>query len=313
MLPAFPVIVGPTASGKSSLAMDLARWLRDERGTPGEIVSMDSMMVFRGMDIGTAKPTTADRDEVPHHCLDLVEPTERFSVRQWLDAATEAIEKVRGAGGVPVVVGGTHLYAMALLQGLFEGPPANDALRAELSALAPQERRERLEDADPTAAGCIHPNDTRRTIRALEVVHATGQPISTQQTQWDEEPAGVPGATPFVLLWESAPLNARINARVREMLEEGLVEEARGLHESGKLGPQACEALGYKQLIPFFEGAESLEKATERIKIETRRFAKNQRTSVRRLVHRHGARTVPGDRAESAMETRRAFCVGASS
>jgi len=113
-----------------------------------------------------------------------------------------------------------------------------------------------------------------------------------------------------VLLWESEPLNTRINARVRAMVEAGLVEEARDLHQSGRMGPQAKEALGYKQLIPFFDASESLEKATERIKIETRRFAKNQRTWVRRLVHRHGARPLPGDRPESAMETLRAFCAG---
>lgn len=281
--------------------MALAQRLESGHGVRAEIVSMDSMMVFRGMDIGTAKPTADDQQRVPHHCLDLVDTTSSFSVRQWLDAATAVIENVRAAGAVPIVVGGTHLYAMALLRGLFEGPPADVALRAELAALPTEALRRRLLELDPEAGERIHPNDTRRTIRAIEVCTATGSPISSLQTQWDDEPTGVPGVTPFLLSWETGPLNQRINSRVRVMIEHGLIEEAKALHEAGSLGQQASEALGYKQLVQYFDGLLSLDDAVERIKIETRRYAKNQRTWTKRLKGRHGAIDLPGATPDVAL------------
>jgi tRNA dimethylallyltransferase len=273
----FPVIAGPTAGGKSALAMTLAR-----RRPDIEIVSADSMQIYRGLNVGTAKPTSAERAEVPHHLIDIVDPGEPFSVDDWLRRAEQSIEEIRRRERLPVVVGGTHLYIKALLEGLFEGPPPDRSLRAELAAIPPADLRRELERLDPEAAARIHPNDLRRTIRALEVQRATGRPISEHQRQWDE--SSRTDALLVVLRWDPDTLNERINQRVRTMVDEGLVEEARALWRQGRLTGQAAQGLGYKQLLQYFESAVSLEKAIERIKIETRRFAKNQRTWLRRLA-----------------------------
>jgi len=298
-----PVIVGPTAGGKTALSMGLVRLLR-ERGVAAEIVSADSALIFRDMNIGTAKPTVAEREGVPHHLVDILEPAsaEKFTVHDWLDAARVAMESLSGRGALPVVVGGTNLYVKGLLEGMFEGPKPDLMLRAELAELPTEELRARLERADPEAAARIHANDTRRTIRALEVYLLTGTPISALQRQWIER-APMQGVDRkvdrrFALIgldWNIEGINRRINARVRGMMEAGLEAEVHGLWTAGRLGQQACEALGYKQLAVAFETArtrgmptaplpETLrEDAVEQIKIETRRFAKNQRTWLRRL------------------------------
>ena len=282
MLAKFPVIVGPTAGGKTGLSIALAHRLNADGQGPAEVVSADSMQIFRGMDVGTAKPTEDERDGIPHHLLDVVEPTESFSVDRWLTLAEAAIADIRARGGTPIVVGGTHLYTKALLEGLFEGPEADEAIREELASMPPDARRAELERIDPDAAARIHPNDDRRTIRALEVFRLTGRPISEWQRQWDtgkvREDALLVG-----LVWPTEAINGRINQRVRQMVDEGLFEEVEGLVKAGRLGPQAAEALGYKQVLPVIDGRASREDATERIKIETRRFAKNQRTWLRRL------------------------------
>ncbi len=281
--PRFPVICGPTAGGKTDLALAVADELA-RRGLGGaQAVSADAFLVYRGLDIGTAKPSQAERRGVPHHLIDIAEPTERFTVHEWLRAAEAAIAQIMRDGQTPIVVGGTHLYIQALLFGLFQGPEPDAEVRAAIEELAQQERRAELARVDPEAAERIHPSDERRTVRALEVFRQTGRSISSLQTQWaqDRQPA-----TDRVLVgldWEAESLNRRINARVRAMVEGGLAEEARGLWEAGRLGPQAGEAIGYKQLVAHFEGRCSLEDAVERIKIETRRFAKNQRTWLRRL------------------------------
>jgi len=291
MISRFPVIVGPTAGGKSALAITLCEALRRTPHTrlPGsaEIITMDSMQVFRGMDIGTAKPSPAERDRVPHHLVDIASPAEPFSVERWLEEAQTAIESLRSRGVLPIVVGGTHLYAKALLEGLFEGPPASPEIRAQLEPLPTTDLRRELEQIDPDASRRIHPNDRRRAVRAIEVFRLTGEPISALQRQWDRGSVR-PDALLVGLTWSSDALNRRINARVRSMIEAGLVEEARSLYDLGLLGEQAREAIGYKQLIAHFEGGLTLDEAIERIKIETRRFAKNQRTWLRRL------RTTPG-------------------
>jgi tRNA dimethylallyltransferase len=286
MLVRFPVIVGPTAGGKSTLAVALAHALRS-RGCEAHVVTADSMQVFRGMDIGTAKPTPEERAGVPHHLIGVVEPAESFSVDRWLALANPLIDDLRERDIMPIVVGGTHLYAKALLEGLFEGPAADQTLRDQLASLSAVERREELARVDPEATDRIHPNDDRRTIRALEVFRLTGRPISEHQREWDtgrvRDDALLVG-----LSWPIEALNRRINARVLSMMEAGLEAEARTLWEADMLGPQARQALGYKQLIAHFERRCSLAEAIERIKIETRRFAKNQRTWLRRL------RTTPG-------------------
>ncbi len=284
-MPRAPVIIGPTAGGKSELAVEVAMRL----GGPGaaEIIAADAFHVYHGMDIGTAKPTLAERRAIAHHLIDIAEPTERFTVAQWRALAERTIADVRARGHVPIVVGGTHLYIKALLDGLFEGPEPDPALREALRARGLPALRAELERVDPEAARRIHPNDERRTIRALEVFHQTGAPISRAQIQWDRAPRD--DLLLVGLEWPVEALNRRINARVRSMMERGLLEEVRALWGARRLGPQAREALGYKQLIEHLEGRCTLDEAVERIKVETRRFAKNQRTWLRRLRATPGA------------------------
>ncbi len=273
MLPA-PFIIGPTAAGKSDLAVELALRL------PGEIVSADSMQVFRGLDIGAGKLPPAVRRGVPHHLIDILEPRESFSVDTWLHLANAAAADIRARSLTPVLVGGSHLYVKAYLDGLFDGPAANPEMRERLRDTSPSDRRKELERVDPQAAARIHPNDERRTIRALEVFHSTGTPISQHQRQWDANPTRSDVAL-VILDWPTEQINRRINARVRAMIEAGLVAEIRALATS--LGPQAREGLGYKQLLDPIRAGAPLDEAVERVKIETRRFAKNQRTWLRRL------------------------------
>src|SRR5688572_11700445 len=218
MSPPFLVILGPTASGKSDLALAVAR------ATGAEILSVDSMQVYRGMDIGTAKPSPAERAEVRHHLLDVVEPAEPFTVARFVELADATIADA-GVRNVPLVAtGGTPLYYKALFEGLFEGPAADAATRDRLRGLPNDELFRRLSEADPAAAARIHPNDQRRLVRALEVHELTGQPISSFQTHWTSDQRRH-AATWVGLDWDREALNRRINARVRAMLAAGWVDE----------------------------------------------------------------------------------------
>ncbi len=279
-MPRSPVIIGPTAGGKSDLAVEVAHLL----GGPdkAEIITADAFQVYRGVDVGTAKPTADERRGITHHLIDILDPTEPFTVSDWLAAAERALTDIRARGRTPIVVGGTHLYIKAFLEGLFEGPDPDPALREQLRALGLPALRAELERADPAAAARIHPNDERRTIRALEVFRQTGTPISAHQKQWDAG-AGRADCLLVGLDWPVEALNQRINARVKSMLDRGLLEETRALLSANRLGPQARQALGYKQLIEHLEGRATLDAAIEQIKIETRRLAKNQRTWLKRL------------------------------
>ncbi|MFG0258620.1 MAG: tRNA (adenosine(37)-N6)-dimethylallyltransferase MiaA [Phycisphaerales bacterium JB043] len=277
----FPVIIGPTAGGKTALSVGLAHRLRRRVDGPVEIISADSMQVYRGMDIGTATPTIDEREGITHHLMDARDPHETFTVSEWLDEANALIAGIRERAGVPIVVGGTHLYVKALLDGLFDGPPADEATRAELGAMESAGLHAELSRVDPESASRIHVNDRRRMIRALEVFRLTGTPISAVQQQWDTTRRQ--DALLVALQWPAEQINPRINERVREMMQDGLLEEVRALHEADALSEQSREALGYKQLIEHLEGRVTLEEASERIKIETRRFAKSQRTWIRRL------------------------------
>ncbi len=275
--PPILLIAGPTAGGKTDLAVAMALH------SGGECICADSMQVYRGMDIGTAKPTPEQRQAVPHHLLDLLEPSEEgFSVDSWLRLAERAIDDVRGRGAQPIVVGGTSLYVQALLEGMFQGPPPDMRLREELASRPQPELRRRLEAADPDAAARIHPNDIRRSVRALEVFELTGRRISDLQTQW-----GLHGREDVVILgleYSVPAINARINARVRDMAGRGLVEEVRRLAAApGGLGRQASEALGYRQVLDHLASRLSLHEAMEQIKIRTRRLAKQQRTWLKRF------------------------------
>ena len=280
-MPRIPIIIGPTAAGKTALAVEVALEC-DRRGLgTGEIISADAFQVYRGMDIGTGKATEAERRGVVHHLIDLIEPDtpEPFTARRWLTMCEQTIEQIRTRGHVPIVVGGTHLYIKALVDGMFIGPGADEELRRNLEAMDPSTRREELERIDPASASRIHPNDTRRTVRALEVHRLTGVPISEHQSQWDHQPRE--DCVVIGLQWDAEAINGRINRRVREMVDRGLVQEVRRL--SPRLGPQARQALGYKQILEHLEGTGTLEQAIERTKIATRRYAKNQRTWLRRL------------------------------
>ncbi len=284
------LILGPTAGGKTALALALAQALPGG----GECICADSMQVYRGMDIGTAKPTAEQRRLVPHHLLDLLDPSEDgFTVDAWLALADAAMAGVEARCHSAIVVGGTNLYVQALLQGLFEGPGPDRALRAELDALDPGHLRQRLSAVDPEAARRLHPNDRRRAIRAIEVHAATGRPLSALQTQWDAGPRRE--LRIIGLQFGREAINRRINARVRAMVDAGLVEEARSLWAARSLGSQASEALGYKQLIECFEGRMCLEDAIEQIKIQTRRFARRQGNWLRRFRRHVGAIWIAAD------------------
>lgn len=277
-----PVIIGPTAGGKTALAVRVVQLLAEQHHTPGEVISADSVQLYRGLDIGSAKPTTDEQAGVPHHLIDIIDPGEPFTVHDWLERAEARIDDIRSRGRTPIVAGGTHLYIKALLDGLFQGPEPDPQHRATLTATPLAKLRARLEQVDPQAASRIHPNDQRRTVRALEVFDLTGTPISDLQQQWEGDHPRRDDLRVFALRWPTEDINRRINARVREMLEAGLVEEVRTLGDS--LGPQAREALGYKQVLAALAGQTTLDKAVEQIKIETRRFAKNQRTWLKRLA-----------------------------
>lgn len=282
----FVILYGPTASGKSDLAVRLALHMREAHGRDAEIITADALQVYRGMDIGTAKPSIDERRAAPNHLIDIADPHDDapFTVDDWLRAAEAKIDAVRERGALPIVVGGTSLYVQSLLYGLFDGPPANAEVRAELGGMEPEALRAELVRVDPAAAQRIHPSDTRRTVRAIEVFRLTGKPISVLQRQWQARPPRA-DARLFILNWPVEELNRRINARVKAMMSAGLLEEVRHLLVRGPLNRQAREALGYKQMLEHLADPRSvtLEDAVERIKIETRRFAKNQRTWMKRI------------------------------
>jgi len=275
-------ILGTTACGKGRLAFCLAEKLR------AEIISVDSMKVYRGMDIGTAKPPPAAREAVRHHLIDVVEPSQSFSAGLFVELANKAVDQIKSRGRPVIAVGGTALYIKALLYGLFEGPPADESVRRRLSAEARTEGLEavygRLKLVDPAAAGRIHPNDQRRIIRALEVYELSGSPISQLQKQFDS--AGGPAGWKMIgLRRQRNDNNARINSRVRSMVEAGLVDEVKALTAGGKrLGRQAAAAIGYAEIIEHLRGRVSLEESVEKIKINTRRLAKQQRTWFKRFA-----------------------------
>ena len=273
------VVLGPTAGGKTALAVAMAQRFG------GEIISADSMQIYRGLDAGTAKPTAAERDAAVHHLIDCVEPTERFTVADWRDLAEALIADMHERGVVPIVVGGTNLYIKALLEGMFEGPPTDDAFRASLDDIDSRALHERLRTIDTEAFARIDPNDRKRIVRALEVHHATGRPITELQREWSEAPDRIYRHDPILigLRWSTEAINRRINARVKTMFEsDGLVEETRRLHDTDQLGLQAVEAIGTKQVLEHLAGRCTEDEARERVKIDTRRYAKSQRTWLRR-------------------------------
>jgi tRNA dimethylallyltransferase len=252
-----------------------------------EIVSLDSMAIYRFMDIGTAKPTAEQRARVPHHLLDVVDPDHEFSLAQYVQAARNVVVGIRGRGREALFVGGTPLYLKALLRGICDGPPADWEFRQEigdeLERVGTAALHERLRQVDPLAAHRLHPNDTRRIIRALEVHRATGHPLSHLQTQF-EESRPAEACRVFVLDWPRQTLHERINARVSRMIELGLVEEVRALTARfPRLSRTASQAVGYREVLEHLQGESTLAKTVEQIRQRTRQFAKRQATWFRSL------------------------------
>jgi len=263
-------MIGATASGKSSLAMELAQKIG------AEILSLDSMQVYRGMEIGTAKPTAAEQARVKHHLIDVADPSETFSTARFLELADAVIADAKVRGVPLIAVGGTPLYYKALFEGLFEGPSADAAVRERLMAEPNADLYARLQHVDPAAAQRIHLNDQRRLVRALEVYELTGKPITSFQSEWSSGSVRH-AATWFGLSWDREALNRRINTRVKQMVEAGWVEETRRLLEGpAPLSMTAAEATGYAELIAHLQGKMSLDDAVEQIKIATRQLARRQ-------------------------------------
>jgi tRNA dimethylallyltransferase len=274
------VLTGPTGSAKSAVALELA-----ER-VGAEIVSMDSMTLYRGLDVGTAKPSPYDRMRVPHHLIDVLDPWESANVAWWLDRAADACAAIRSRGRRPLFVGGTPFYLKALLHGLFDSPPADPGLRNRLEAEAERigtaEMHARLATVDPKAAARLHVNDVRRVVRALEVWELTGRPISAFQQSWDALPAALPCV---VLEWPREELYRRIEARVDAMLAAGWLDEVRRLAALPRpLSKEAAQALGYRELLAHLNGTgPEWHETVAWIKIRTRQFAKRQLTWFRNL------------------------------
>jgi tRNA dimethylallyltransferase len=285
--PPILVLIGATASGKSDLAMAVAVLVG------AEILSVDSMQVYRGMDIGTAKPTSAERTRVRHHLIDVVDASELFTVARFVELADAVIADARSRGVPLVVTGGTPLYYKALFEGMFDGPGEDQSIRERLRALPNEQLHERLKQVDSDAATRIHANDTKRIIRALEVYELTGQPISALQTEWSS-PTARHEARWVGLSWDREVLNRRINARVKTMIAAGWVEETRRLLANpAGLSKTAAEATGYHELIEHAQGKRPLDDVVEQIKIATRQLARRQMKWFKRFSK---VQWLPGDR-----------------
>lgn len=278
--PRIVAVVGPTATGKTRIAMELAE------AFSGEVISADSMQVYRGMDIGTAKPSARERERVPHHLVDVVDPDTEYTAARFRDEAAEKIIEITARGNLPIVAGGTGLYIRALTRGLFEGPEADEDLRDELMNEALVHGKEhlfrRLKEVDPEAAAATHPNNLRRVVRALEVYELSKRPITEFQREhafseapYDDLKVG--------LMKDRRELYRGINARVDRMISRGLVEETERLLAEGYTPDlKPMNGLGYKEVIGYIQGNYTLERAVELIKRNTRRYAKRQMTWFRK-------------------------------
>ena len=325
------LILGVTASGKGRLAFELAQ------NMGAEIISIDSMKVYRRMDIGTAKPPKEARQRISYHLIDVVEPSESFSVGTFLKMAYDSIEQITNHNKPIIAVGGTALYIKALLYGLFEGPAADQQLRDKLKKRAETEGLinlyQELTKVDPVLAERISSNDAKRIIRALEVYQLTGKPISSFQKQWWAEDrgqiendrrgtreegrgtlylapqfiGGVSGAkghnwTIIGLRREKAEENKRINARVKKMIDDGLVDEVKSLlGEEKPMSPQAQSAISYAEIIDYLDGRCNLEETVELVKRNTRRLAKHQRTWFKTFRNVNWIDIKPNESAEEIL------------
>jgi len=297
------LIAGPTATGKSAIALLLAERIG------GEIISVDSMQVYRGLDIGTAKPSREDRERVRHHVIDVVDVTQPFDAAQFVRLARVAEADIRSRGRVPILCGGTGLYFKAFLEGLGEAPPADEALRRELESAPLPELLHELELRDPVTYERIDRKNPRRVIRAVEVIRLTGRPFSEQREDWSRtEQNGHPRSRrpamrTFGISRSSEDLYRRIAARVDAMFVSGLVAETEQLLRQGLAANRtAMQALGYRQVIHHLGGGPSLSETIELVKIRTRQFARRQKTWFRHQMDLTWLELGPEDSAESVVE-----------
>lgn len=273
-------VVGPTASGKTSLAVEICK------ATGGEAVSCDSMQIYRGMNIATAKPTAEEMCGITHHLVGFLSPDEPFSVADYIKAASDAIYDITSRGKKAVLVGGTGLYYSSLVDNITFLPEKSDIeYREKLKLKAEREGAsvllERLAEIDPEAASKLHENNLGRIIRALEIYHTTGKTLTFQNNESKKEPSPFEFTTVCLDSRDRQVLYDRINRRVDLMLEAGLLDEARSFFEC-PLGRTAKQAIGYKELYPYFSGEKGLEECVENLKMQTRRYAKRQLTWFRR-------------------------------
>ncbi|KKB38889.1 tRNA (adenosine(37)-N6)-dimethylallyltransferase MiaA [Bacillus thermotolerans] len=271
------VIIGPTAVGKTALSIHLAKKFG------GEIISGDSMQVYKGMDIGTAKITSEEMQDIPHHLIDIKEPDEAFSAAEFQQLVRKTITDITNRGALPIIVGGTGLYVQSVIydyQFAEQGgdPLIRKELEEEAERIGKEAFYEKLKGIDPEAAASIHPNNVRRVVRALEVYYTTGEKMSRQQT---EEPELLYDAVLIGLTMEREQLYQRINKRVDIMMQNGLLEEVTGLWEKGIRSGQAVQAIGYKEIFSYLKGEASLEEAVEQLKQNSRNYAKRQLTWFR--------------------------------
>jgi tRNA dimethylallyltransferase len=280
-------LAGPTAVGKSEIALLLAEKIG------GEIISVDSMQVYRGLNIGTAKPSAEELQRVPHHLIDVVNLAETFDAAQFLRLANAAVTEIQSRGRVPIFCGGTGLYFKVFLEGLGEAPPADEALRTQLEAAPLPELLTELAEKDPVTYEKIDRNNPRRVIRAIEVIRLTGKPFSAQRALWNDsatpaKKSGLDGVSPHLIGFtrDVIDLRARIDVRIDAMFARGLAEETRHLLDQGLAqNKTAIQALGYRQVIEHLRGEHSLPETIELVKIKTRQFAKRQMTWFKRQLN----------------------------
>jgi tRNA dimethylallyltransferase len=298
LIPLF--LVGPTAVGKSVVALSLAKKL------DGEIVAVDSMQAYRGLDIGTAKPSLAERNAVPHHLIDVVDLTETFDAGRFVLLACHAVEAIKSRRRVPIFCGGTGLYFKAYIEGLGTTPPPNPTLRAELEATPLPDLLRELERCDPVTFRQIDCRNVRRVVRALEVIRQTGKPFSEQRAPWRRATVNYdlpPLAPLFGLARDTTDLHARIDARVDAMFREGLVEETRRLLACGLAENRAAmQALGYRQVVAHLRGECPLAETIALVKARTRQYAKRQMTWFRRQLPVTWTMLAPSDSLEAVAE-----------
>ena len=269
------LLAGPTASGKSAVALALAKELG------GEIISVDSMQVYRGLDLGTAKPTTEERAQVPHHLIDVVELTESFDSAKFVALANAAVSEIQQRGRVPILCGGTGLYFTVWLNGLGDSPPPDATLRAELETKPLPELLDELARQDPVTFDEIDIDNRRRVVRAVEVIRITGKPFSQQRAAWPERAPALAGRS-FGLLRSREDLHRRINRRVDEMFAAGLIDETRTLLTHGlESNRTALQAIGYRQVVEHLRGERGRLETIELVKQRTRQFSKRQSTWFR--------------------------------